>query len=240
MWRLAPFASFPFDGNPEPGASRHRKIRPVTHLAHRVGDLGLAGDNFHPTVAVPRGCPQGHVPRPDIPSPNQPSWITPGHSATETDAQEGRPSVNRHSHRRTLAAVSARPRAARRRRAVVFLSGLAFTLAASVAPTTVAHAEGAARPRGASACETGEFCLWSEADYGGTLVRLDLRNTNPEECRPLPDGMTARSFSNLIDRHVTVYQDAHCSTEADFSTYPGPGTFVPRSPYVVRAVQIWN
>ncbi len=43
-------------------------------------------------------------------------------------------------------------------------------------------------PRAEYACERGEFCLWTEQDYDGTIIRLDLRNTNPEECRPLPKG----------------------------------------------------
>lgn len=149
--------------------------------------------------------------------------------------------MNHHPRHRSLTEAPTSTRTALwRRRAAVLLSGLAFTLAPGVAPAAATTQVEAGTPRGESACETGEFCVWPEAGYGGAIARLDLRNTNPEECRPLPDGMTARSFSNLIDRHVTVYQDAQCSTEADFSTYPGPGTFVPRSPYVVRAVQIWN
>lgn len=95
-------------------------------------------------------------------------------------------------------------------------------------------------PSQAHSCQKGEFCSWPEPDYGGAVTRFDLRNTNPEECVPFPDGFEANAFVNHIDRHVTVYQDRECSTEADFSTYPGPGTFVPRSPYVVRAIQIWN
>ncbi len=150
--------------------------------------------------------------------------------------------MNQHPRHRSLTDAPASTRTVLwRRRAAVLLSGLAFALAPGVAPASAAgQAESTGAPRGEHACETGEFCAWPEAGYGGAIARLDLRNTNPEECRPLPDGMTARSFSNLIDRHVTVYQDTQCSTEADFSTYPGPGTFVPRSPYVVRAVQIWN
>ncbi|WP_167176251.1 peptidase inhibitor family I36 protein [Saccharomonospora amisosensis] len=95
-------------------------------------------------------------------------------------------------------------------------------------------------PSAAHSCQKGEFCSWPEADYGGAITRFDLRNTNPEECVPFPDGFEANAFANRIDRHVTVYQDRECSTEADFSTYPGPETFVPRSPYIVRAIQIWN
>lgn len=108
----------------------------------------------------------------------------------------------------------------------------------------VAHAQGGADeppyPRPEFACQKGEFCTWSGDFYAGGITRFDLRNTNPDECVPLPAGVSGRSFASRIDRHVTVYQDRECATEGDFSTYPGPGTFVPQAPYVVRAVQIWN
>ncbi|WP_199430091.1 peptidase inhibitor family I36 protein [Qaidamihabitans albus] len=90
------------------------------------------------------------------------------------------------------------------------------------------------------ACAKGEFCTWSEEFYNGSITRFDLRTTNPGECVPLPEGAEGHSFGNRIDRHVTVYQDEHCATEGDFSTFPGPGTFVPQAPYLVRAVQIWD
>lgn len=127
---------------------------------------------------------------------------------------------------------------ARRLRAALLLTAVAITGAPAAATADEASPEPA--PRAEYACETGEFCLWPEKDYGGEILRLDLRNTNPEECRALPDGVEARAFGNRLDRHVTVYQDRHCATEGDFSTFPGPGTFVPQSPYVVRAVKIWN
>lgn len=91
-----------------------------------------------------------------------------------------------------------------------------------------------------SVCTQGEFCGWSDESYGGQVQRQDLRNSNPEECIPLPDSFEATSFANRTNRQITVYQDAECSTEGDFSTYPGDGTFVPKAPYVVRAIQIWN
>lgn len=91
-----------------------------------------------------------------------------------------------------------------------------------------------------AACERGEFCAWTAENYGGAMQRLDLRTSNPEECLPLPDNAEARSFVNQLDRDVTVYQDVECTTEGDFTTYPGDGTFVPRAPFVVRAVKIWD
>jgi hypothetical protein len=148
------------------------------------------------------------------------------------------------AHHDTAAPARTSGRTRDRRRALAVVPGLALAMLPGVAAAEPmaepSGTESAVRSAAADVCETGEFCLWPEADYSGTVVRLDLRNTNPDECAPLPDGMSARSFTNRIDRHVTVYQDAACSTEGDFSTYPGPETFVPRSPYVVRAVQIWN
>jgi Peptidase inhibitor family I36 len=98
-------------------------------------------------------------------------------------------------------------------------------------------AAAAAAPAG---CERGEFCVWPDEDYGGAPVRVALANANPGECVPLAEGADGRSFVNRTKRPVTVYQGRDCSTEGEFATYPGGGTFVPEAPYVVRAVQIWE
>ncbi|UOX89542.1 peptidase inhibitor family I36 protein [Amycolatopsis sp. FBCC-B4732] len=98
----------------------------------------------------------------------------------------------------------------------------------------------AASPPPDPACQKGEFCLWSADAYGGESQRFDLRTANPGECIPLPEGFAGSSFANLMSRDVTVYQDEECSTEGDFITYPGGGTFVPNAPFLVRAVQIWE
>ncbi|ASU77440.1 hypothetical protein CDG81_02975 [Actinopolyspora erythraea] len=88
-------------------------------------------------------------------------------------------------------------------------------------------------------CDLGVFCAWPTVDYGGERRSMDLRSTNMEECVRLGGDVEARSFVNRMDRPVTVYQDAGCATTADFSTYPS-GSFVPRAPYVVRAVKVWT
>ncbi|GAA1231728.1 hypothetical protein GCM10009676_13470 [Prauserella halophila] len=90
------------------------------------------------------------------------------------------------------------------------------------------------------ACDSGEFCAWQDEFYGGKLQRFDLRNTHTDDCVALDNAMEAHSFATRMERHITVYQDRECATQADFSTYPGPGTFVPQAPYVVRAIQIWE
>ncbi|GHF62606.1 hypothetical protein FHX82_002944 [Amycolatopsis bartoniae] len=97
-----------------------------------------------------------------------------------------------------------------------------------------------ADPRPSDGCERGEFCAWTKEFYADAVQRIDLRTANPGECIPLSGGFEARSFVNQMSRDITVYQDVECSTEGDFTTYPGKGTFIPRAPFVVRAIQIWD
>ena len=89
-------------------------------------------------------------------------------------------------------------------------------------------------------CRKGEFCVWKADGYNGDAQRFDLRTANPQECIPLPEGFEGSSFANLLSRDVTVYQSEECSTEGDFVTYPGGGTFVPDAPFLVRGIQIWT
>ncbi|GAA1218102.1 peptidase inhibitor family I36 protein [Prauserella alba] len=111
----------------------------------------------------------------------------------------------------------------------------------SAAPASASPSPGSEHPHHPEfACNSGEFCAWQEEFYGGKLQRFDLRNTQTEQCVTLDDAMEAHSFVTRMERHVTVYQDSECATQADFSTYPGPGTFVPQAPYVVRAIQVWE
>ncbi|GGP73395.1 peptidase inhibitor family I36 protein [Saccharothrix coeruleofusca] len=115
-------------------------------------------------------------------------------------------------------------------------------LAVLALPLFLASAGSAAGSAAAtdSPCDRGEFCAWAGVDYTGAAHRLDLETANPRECIPLPDGFVARSFANRLSRDTSVYQGANCSTEADFTTYPGGGTFVPDAPFVVRAIQVWE
>lgn len=91
-----------------------------------------------------------------------------------------------------------------------------------------------------ASCDNGEFCTWQKADYGGKIHRIDLRSVNAGECIPLTLTTDGRAFANRTSRDITVYQGRDCSTEADFTTYPGHGTYVPDAPFVVRAIQIWE
>lgn len=115
------------------------------------------------------------------------------------------------------------------------VTALAFTVGALI-PSGTALAQVPGEPT----CDRGEFCVWSGVGYAGTVHRLDLETANPGGCIPLPDAMVARSFANLLTRDASVYQGATCSTEAEFTTYPGEGTYVPDAPFVIRAIQIWE
>ncbi len=142
-------------------------------------------------------------------------------------------------HARVLAAVSptllrrgSRPRPRMRRTfpsLVLALLAAGAGHPATAAPDTPEHAP----------CEAGVFCAWSEYEYAGKTHSADLRTTNMEECVPLDGELRARSFVNRMNRPVTVYQDARCSTTGDFSTYP-EGSFVPRAPFLVRAIKVWS
>ncbi|MGH3432690.1 MAG: peptidase inhibitor family I36 protein [Thermocrispum sp.] len=125
--------------------------------------------------------------------------------------------------------------------ASTLISGTAAASTATAAPSdgALSAASTAAAAKRAH-CERGEFCTWQRAFYRGTIHRVDLRSANPGECIPLTPATDGRSFANRTSRDITVYQGRDCSTEGDFTTYPGGGTFVPDAPFVVRALQIWE
>ncbi|MGH3437623.1 MAG: peptidase inhibitor family I36 protein [Sciscionella sp.] len=114
------------------------------------------------------------------------------------------------------------------------MTSIAITLAGAAS----AHAA-AVPPEGAS-CQAGQFCYWPEAQFPGEPRVLDVDQTRENVCIPLPHNAEARSFVNRMHREITLYEGAHCSTEGDFRTYPGDGTYVPDAPYVVRAAEVWN
>ena len=109
----------------------------------------------------------------------------------------------------------------------------------AVATTVAGAGPVSAAPDDAPACEPGVFCAWTDVEYRGAVHESDLRTAQLEECITLPEGQQARSFANSINRPVTVYQDAQCSSEADFSTYPAR-THAPHAPFLVRAITIWS
>ncbi|CAM5267881.1 peptidase inhibitor family I36 protein [Streptomyces californicus] len=89
-------------------------------------------------------------------------------------------------------------------------------------------------------CEPGRLCLWKKADFTGARHTFELSGTDIESCVPLPGGGDAQSLANRTGRPVTTYQSAECAETGEFETYPGGGTWTPRSPYQVRAFKIWE
>lgn len=107
---------------------------------------------------------------------------------------------------------------------------------AALLPQTIAEA---APPR-PGACATGELCLWEKEDFRGTRQTHELSGTDIDSCVPLPPGGSVQSLVNRTGRPVTTYQSEECGETGEFETYPGGGTWVPRSPYRVRAFKIWE
>jgi hypothetical protein len=138
-----------------------------------------------------------------------------------------------------VAVISSRRSAGEGERAMRNVIGRVITVVAAAGAALATGAGVAGAATGTTGCERGEFCVWPDEGYGGAAVHVALENANPGECVPLPEGAVGRSFANRSGRPVTVYQGPDCSTEGEFDTYPGGGTFVPEAPYVVRGVQIW-
>ncbi|WP_411078846.1 peptidase inhibitor family I36 protein [Streptomyces sp. cmx-18-6] len=90
------------------------------------------------------------------------------------------------------------------------------------------------------ACEAGRLCLWKKPDFAGARQTFELSTVDIESCTPLPKGGDAQSLANRTGRPVTTYQSAECQETGEFETYPGGGTWLPRSPYQVRAFKIWE
>lgn len=104
--------------------------------------------------------------------------------------------------------------------------------AASVAP--------AAAPVGLGNCASGQLCLWARPDFTGARQIHELSTIDIESCVPLKTGTTAQALANRTGRPVTTYQSATCAETGEFETYPGGGTWLPRSPYQVRAFKVWE
>ncbi|MGW3687623.1 peptidase inhibitor family I36 protein [Streptomyces sp. NPDC005125] len=89
-------------------------------------------------------------------------------------------------------------------------------------------------------CESGQLCFWAKPDFTGARQIHELSGTDIESCVPLPPGSKAQALANRTGRPVTTYQSAECAETGEFETYPGGGTWVPQSPYQVRAFKIWE
>ncbi|MGI5482967.1 peptidase inhibitor family I36 protein [Streptomyces lavendofoliae] len=98
----------------------------------------------------------------------------------------------------------------------------------------------AAAPPRLGPCETGQLCLWAKEGFRGARHTHELTDVDIEACVPLPAGTTAAALANRTGRPVTTYQSAECAETGEFETYPGGGTWVPQSPYQVRAFKVWE
>ncbi|WP_405569429.1 peptidase inhibitor family I36 protein [Streptomyces sp. NBC_01167] len=113
--------------------------------------------------------------------------------------------------------------------------------AATLAVTALlpGHATAAGPPRLAG-CGAGQLCLWAKADFKGARQTHELAGLDVDSCVPLPTGTAAESLANRTGRPVTTYQSQECAETGEFETYPGSGTWLPQSPYRVRAFKVWE
>jgi peptidase inhibitor family I36 len=127
-------------------------------------------------------------------------------------------------------------RAGRRLRPVIATAAVLVTTALlSPDPALAAPA-----PPQLGRCAAGELCLWQGEDFQGFRQAHELAGIAVDSCTPLPTGRTAGSLANRTGRPVTTYQSAECAETGEFETYPGGGTWTPRSPYRVRAFKVWE
>ncbi|CAM5252568.1 peptidase inhibitor family I36 protein [Streptomyces microflavus] len=133
----------------------------------------------------------------------------------------------------------------RTNRTTALAAGLAVTALTALIPQALAQDRLAAAPEATSdvrlgTCEAGRLCLWKKPDFTGARQTYELSTVDIESCTPLPKGGDAQSLANRTGRPVTTYQSAECAETGEFETYPGGGTWLPRSPYQVRAFKIWE
>ncbi|MFD3514009.1 peptidase inhibitor family I36 protein [Streptomyces sp. NPDC058657] len=109
------------------------------------------------------------------------------------------------------------------------------------APTLTKAPAGTAAPAPRlGSCAAGELCLWQKPGFQGKRYTHELSGTDIESCVPLPPGADAQALANRTGRPVTTYQSAQCAETGEFDTYPGGGSWVPQSPYRVRAFKVWE
>jgi hypothetical protein len=125
------------------------------------------------------------------------------------------------------------------KRAVVSMTAAASLAATATLALTPTQAEAAEGPT-AGRCETGRFCLWEKPDFKGARHTYELSGVGIDSCVPLPKKTTAEALANRMGRPVTTYQSEECAETGEFQTYPGDGTWAPRSPYQVRAFKVWD
>ncbi|MGW7194846.1 peptidase inhibitor family I36 protein [Streptomyces chryseus] len=112
--------------------------------------------------------------------------------------------------------------------------------AGALAVTALLPQPAEAGPPRLGTCSAGELCLWAKPDFKGARQTHELSGTDIESCVPLPPGTDAQAVANRTGRPVTTYQSPECAETGEFETYPGGGTWVPQSPYRVRAFKVWE
>ncbi len=115
-----------------------------------------------------------------------------------------------------------------------------LTAAALLGTLLVPGTATAADPPRLAGCGAGQLCLWAGPDFKGARQTHELSRLDIDSCVPLPPGTAAESLVNRTGRPVTTYQSAECAETGEFETYPGSGTWVPQSPYRVRAFKVWE
>ncbi|MCX0243680.1 peptidase inhibitor family I36 protein [Streptomyces drozdowiczii] len=125
-------------------------------------------------------------------------------------------------------------------RQTVAAAFLAVTALFLLAPTGATAPAEAASPVRLGDCASGQLCLWAKPDFTGARQTHELSTIDIESCVPLTPGTTAQALANRTGRPVTTYQSAECQETGEFETYPGGGTWLPRSPYQVRAFKVWE
>lgn len=124
--------------------------------------------------------------------------------------------------------------------AVALITTALFTPATAAPTVSTAPAGAAAAPVRLGECAGGQLCLWAKPDFTGARQTHELSTIDIESCVPLKPGTTAQALANRTGRPVTTYQSAECQETGEFETYPGTGTWLPRSPYLVRAFKVWE
>ncbi|MEU2544579.1 peptidase inhibitor family I36 protein [Streptomyces roseolus] len=129
-------------------------------------------------------------------------------------------------------------------KAMAVLTGLTAlllaTLPAASAPAAPAAAAAPAAGTVLGACGPGWLCLWPKPDFKGRPWTYELATTDLDSCVALPAGASAQSLAVRTGRPVTAYQSPECAETGEFETYPGRGTWVPQTPYEVRAFKLWE
>ena len=123
-----------------------------------------------------------------------------------------------------------------------FRGGMAFALPLALTTLAVSGPAGptaVAAERDPEVCGAGRLCIWQRPDFQGAHRAYELADVDIESCVRLPLTAGAESLVQRMGRPVSVYQDAHCDSTGEFTTYP-TGSWVPETEFAVRAFKVWE